>query len=165
MSLKSFNPSSFHWKQYCPFGCCRGSTIDWSCSSNFSWKNWTRLVWAWRERERASICPLSNGNNIVPSVVIAVVAVFIEVATIFNMRFSREIWERFKWAWRASIYPCSNGNNVVSFVVVLIEVVAMFSMRFFDRIEQDNKLEERASIHPCSQRKQYCPFCCCWPID
>jgi hypothetical protein len=81
------------------------------------------------------------------------------------MRFSREIWERFKWAWRASIYPCSNGNNVVSFVVVLIEVVAMFSMRFFDRIEQDNKLEERASIHPCSQRKQYCPFCCCWPID
>jgi len=40
-----------------------------------------------RERERASICPLSNGDNIV----IAVVAVFIEVATIFNMRFSREI--------------------------------------------------------------------------
>jgi hypothetical protein len=43
------------------------------------------------KRERASICPHSNGNNIVPSVVIAIVAVFIEVATIFNMRFSREI--------------------------------------------------------------------------
>jgi hypothetical protein len=42
-----------------------------------------------RERERASIRPLSNGNNIVPSVIIAVVAVSIEVATIFNMRFSR----------------------------------------------------------------------------
>ncbi len=74
------------------------------------------------------------------------------------MRFSREIFERFKWASRASIHPRSNGNNVVSFVVVLIEVGAMFGMRFFYRIEQDYKLEERASIHPCSKGNNIVPF-------
>jgi hypothetical protein len=86
----SFNPSSFQWKQKCPFCCC--CCVDWSCS-NFQHELFLRelfkqrIVWAWR----ASILPHSTGNNIVPFVVVVVV-VLIEAVAIFNMSFSWKNW-------------------------------------------------------------------------
>jgi hypothetical protein len=81
ISLKSFNPSSFQWKQNCPFCCC--CCVDWSCS-NFQHELFLRelfkqrLVWAWR----ASILPHSTGNNIVPFVVVVVVVVVLLIEVV-----------------------------------------------------------------------------------
>ncbi len=68
--------------------CCCCCCVDWSCG-NFQHELFLRelfkqriVLWAWR----ASILPHSNGNNIVPFVVV----VLIEVLAIFNMSFS---WE------------------------------------------------------------------------